>query len=383
MGTQLILTVGTNALPVWVAWHHLRKELEEPISVRFVHTDQTKSEMERLTSTIQADCPGTRFLTPIPIKPGEPHAVRSVIKSNVIDTLPQDCTHLHIHYTGGTKAMGVETVSIIEKEIASKGNVTLNASYLDPRGDHGPKIVSRTPLRVPDTRAGVKTDLSGIANLNGIEFISKPKGLAPDELEQGRVWLKAGWPGVEDPGDQLQNTAYRDFKNALGRKLSSSPKKGDLLEYGTYAAFEQALRYRKRDHWKLFHSAKGKRLARQGQRSNPRPFELDVVAVLGYQIVVVSCTATNPNTTEGQKTIKLKAMEALIRARQLGGDEAHAITLCRADYNACLDIEAGLEDEMGGESPHLKMWGKTKRGSLPKIDSLTHKFETYLNELSW
>lgn len=383
MATQLIMTVGTNALPIWVAWHHLREKLGESISVRFVHTDQTKSEMGRLTTAIKSDCPGTDFLLPIPIKPGEPHAVRSAIKSNVIDALPPDCTHLHVHYTGGTKAMGVETLSIIEKEIASKKNVTLNASYLDPRGDSGPRIVSRTRLRVPDTRVGVKTNLNGIANLNGIEFTSKPKGLTPDELKQGSVWLETGWPGVEESGNRLEGGAYDDFKKALRRAPSSPPTKGGLLEYGTYAAFEQALKNRKRAPWQLFRSVKGRRVARHGHRANPRPFELDVVAILGYQIVVVSCTAIKPNTTEGQKTIKLKAMEALIRARQLGGDEAHAITLCRADYNACSDIEAGLEDEMGGESPHLKIWGETKRGSLPNIDSLTHQFTTYLDELSW
>ena len=41
MSTQLIMTVGTNALPVWVAWHHLKDRLEDPISVRFVHTANT------------------------------------------------------------------------------------------------------------------------------------------------------------------------------------------------------------------------------------------------------------------------------------------------------------------------------------------------------
>ena len=33
VATQLILTIGTNPLPVWVAWHHLKNHLTEPISV--------------------------------------------------------------------------------------------------------------------------------------------------------------------------------------------------------------------------------------------------------------------------------------------------------------------------------------------------------------
>ena len=387
MATQLIMTVGTNALPVWVAWYHLRKKLEKPkkpISVRFVYTDQTETEMKRLKEKIKSDCPRTDFLTAIPIKPGEPHAVRSAIKTNIIDPLPPNHTHLHVHYTGGTKAMGVETVSIIEKEIASKENVTLNGSYLDPRGGTGPKIVSRTELRVPDARVDVNIHFNEIANLNGIKFTHKPKAGMPDELQQqGHVWLQQGWPGIEDSGDYLADDAYDGFTRVLPRTPSSRPKKGDLLEYGTYAAFKKALKNRGQNHWELFHSVKGERVSHSGARVRPRPFELDVVAVLGYQIVVVSCTTTNPNTSEGQKTIKLKAMEALIRARQLGGDEAHAITLCRAAYKDCSDIEAGLEDEMGGESPHLQIWGKTNRGNLPNIDSLTHKFTAYLRQLRW
>lgn len=378
MATQLIMTVGTNALPVWVAWHHLRKQLEEPISVRFVHTDQTKTETERLKEKIEADCPRTNFLTPIPIKPGEPHAVRSAIKDNIINDLPQDRTHLHVHYTGGTKAMGVETVSIIEKEVASKENITLNASYLDPRGDHGPKIVSRTQLRVQDTRNGVKADLSGIAHLNGIEFISKPKGLARDESQQGRVWLQEGWLGVEDSKDYLGGAAYKNFERALNRNLSNRPTKGALLEYGTYAAFEQALKNRKRADWKLFRSVKGRRVSRPGVSGSPPGFELDVIAVLGYQVVVVSCT-----TRISRDTIKTKAMEAIIRAKQLGGDEAQAVMLCRAENITCSNMQAGLMDEMGGDAPHLRVWGKTKRGVLPNIDSLAQQFTTYLKDLRW
>ena len=45
MSTQLIMTVGTNALPVWVAWYHLKDKLkdesDDDILVRFIHTAGT------------------------------------------------------------------------------------------------------------------------------------------------------------------------------------------------------------------------------------------------------------------------------------------------------------------------------------------------------
>lgn len=34
MGTQLIMTVGTNALPIWVARHHLKREIKSSIKLR-------------------------------------------------------------------------------------------------------------------------------------------------------------------------------------------------------------------------------------------------------------------------------------------------------------------------------------------------------------
>ena len=99
------------------------------------------------------------------------------------------------------------------------------------------------------------------------------------------------------------------------------------------------------------------------------------MAVLGYQVVVVSCTLDND-----AGRIKSKAMEALIRAKQLGGEEARALTLCSANNQDCLDIEAGLEDEMGDQSRHLRIWGQTRRGALPNMEGLTNKFTNYLNE---
>ena len=48
MGTLLMLTVGTNPLPVWVALHHLKDKLPAPIYVRLVHTKETRPERDRL-----------------------------------------------------------------------------------------------------------------------------------------------------------------------------------------------------------------------------------------------------------------------------------------------------------------------------------------------
>ena len=69
MGTHLIMTVGTNALPIWVAWYHLKNALKKPIKVWFVHTPDTQNETDRLAKYF---APDAHFLGYIETAPGEP-----------------------------------------------------------------------------------------------------------------------------------------------------------------------------------------------------------------------------------------------------------------------------------------------------------------------
>lgn len=64
-------------------------------------------------------------------------------------------------------------------------------------------------------------------------------------------------------------------------------------------------------------------------------FELDVVAMRGYQLFAVSCSVDDTN-----KLLKSKLFEAYVRARQLGGDEARVALVCGSDD------PAGLEEQI-------------------------------------
>jgi hypothetical protein len=64
-------------------------------------------------------------------------------------------------------------------------------------------------------------------------------------------------------------------------------------------------------------------------------FDVDVIALRGYQLFAFSCS------TESRKgLLKTKLFEAHIRARQLGGDEARVALVC------CSDEPERLEHEM-------------------------------------
>ena len=459
MGTQLILTVGTNALPVWVAWYHLKGKLEQPVQVRFVYTTDT----ERQREVLEKYC-GTLALDCILTDSGDLGVIRNDVQSNIFDKFPKGT--LHVHYTSGTKPMGVETDSAIKSGL-NQVMYSLEASYLDPRGDDGPRIVDRNSNNlVDDTRKGIPVDprngepdhiaLIRIAELNGFELgefehryyshltqnyvikVCPAPGIPTDEqLQAGQFVLnqdhRRDFQRVfSNPSDSLWNRAFPsqngrfvypeiggeftlpDDANVIWRndllpllngaypacqwdinaRLTYNPPNtatedqkrqleqmhaffnGRWLEYAAYDAFKTALKEicennAARDNYKLFHSV-------YVRRANPmdlrvKPFELDVVAVLGHQIVVVSCTSSG-----NHDMIKQKGMEAYHRARQLGGDEARAIVLCSAHPNDQPFLQEELQDETGSPDLPLEVWGTNV------WQNLEAEFTNYLTDgLRW
>ena len=374
MATQLIMTVGTNALPVWVAWYHLKDKLDELVSVRFVHTEKTDSQKNLLMT----HCSSASFGKHIKTSPGNPGTVRGDIRSRILSGLDENTTHLHVHYTGGTQVMGVETVSAIEERLAGNPNVKLDTTYLDARGNNGPCLISRSRVIESDARNNINVDLNDIALLNGFT-------LAPFGIERS------------DRSGHLYNHEYynRDSRNWETKYLPAPAKLGpdqeregskilsimcdwtdsritpENFEYAAYVALKQALKsIKKRSNYKVCHKVYVKRT---GANIRDKEFELDVVAILGYQIVVVSCTCA-----KGSDTIKQKGMEVILRARQLGGDEAQAIVLCRAHPNVAKLVQEELHDEVGSAGDPLRIWATDK---WPNLQS---EFTNYLrNDLHW
>ena len=363
MGTQLIFTVGTNPLPIWVAWFHLRNTLTVN-EVQLVHTPGTIDEKTRLRNY----CQGTNFLADISTSPGNPGTVRSDV-SIIPTSLNPTINNLHIHYTGGTKVMSVETVAELEYNLPS--GVTLETSYLDPRGANGPMIVdSNGNTLVPDTRQGITADLARVAHLNGFTLAPFVHTYWDSELHRN-VRENCPAPAVLDANQEAAGT---EVLNSMGVGRQGAIN-STHFEYAAYVAFKDALerisnRNANRRKYKIFHSVNVRRI---GANQEDPHFELDVVVILGYQIIVVSCTLET-----GKTLIKQKGMEVLLRARQLGGDEAQAIVLCKAHPNNAQRLERELHNEMGSTSAPLRVWG------TDKWSTLSNGFYNYLrDDLHW
>ncbi len=344
MGTLLMLTVGTNPLPVWVALHHLKDKLPAPIYVRLVHTKETRPERDRLLK-YSGDVP---VIDTVETVSGNPATVRNDITRSLVHNLPDNTTCIHVHYTGGTKVMCVETVAAAENlkvSLPSQG-MDVETSYLDPRADAGATLIDRNGnVLVSDTRKGVDPSLLRIADLNGFElgpFFYEYR----DELGNNQT---RSCPAP----NTLSREQLAKGRAVVNRGRCSTP---ELLEYGAYAAFQDALgdvsrQCPDRNNYRLFHKV----YVRRSDLSDAsvKPFELDVVAVLGYQVVVVSCTLAYKHDR-----VKEKGMEAILRMRQLGGVEARAIVLCGASQEAQQLIQAELREETGRSSQSLEIWGK-------------------------
>ncbi len=400
-GTQVIFTVGANALPIWVAWKHLVdfKVLEEeicvppPIQVRLVYTENTSLQKDRIVSSCSLPAtPGyvsekrDTVSRDILTSPGAPEIIRKDIQRYIFgsndDGLPDNIDHLHVHYTGGTQAMGVETVATIESKVSSNQKINnkeigFSTTYLNARDDSDvPKIMGPHGELVGDARVGIDLDLEFIAKLNGIK-IKEPKSTLDHERREKALEVVKNWDTERKntivSGDLKGQPSFMELLDSSESKMFC--KKGDPLEYAAYATFDSVLQEIQSQNsdrkYKLYHDVKR-------DRGSAPDFQLDVVAVLGYQIILISCGVSGKRTE-----IKCKAMEAYHRTKQLGGDEARAVMLCGLTGDKAEDLQEDLKDDIGTDHAHLQVWGKDKWPTNTAPNELVEAVRKYLNKLGW
>jgi hypothetical protein len=102
-------------------------------------------------------------------------------------------------------------------------------------------------------------------------------------------------------------------------------------------------------------------------------FEVDVIAIRGYQLFAFSCSTIKANDKVGREELKKKLFEAFVRARQLGGDEARLALVCSSN-----DPDK-LEDEMRRDfdpDSRIRVFGRDN------LDKLGQHIEEWINSQS-
>lgn len=81
-------------------------------------------------------------------------------------------------------------------------------------------------------------------------------------------------------------------------------------------------------------------------------FELDLILMRGYQLIGISCT-----TAEKKGICKEKGFEIVLRTGQIGGKEAKAILITRADTKTVSDLQSELISSTGTNNKNILVLG--------------------------
>lgn len=345
----MILLVGGNPLPNYVA-----AQVLQPARVLLVHSASTKAIAERLQRvlSIHADL--------VEVEESSPRSIFDEITSALEERKPR---RVSLHYTGGTKAMAIHAYRAVE-QWSQRNRAEWSASYLDARRqvlvfdqpqEESKYVGDKLSLTLEEMlklhgwslgHSRVQPVFPGTAREIALSYTDDcTKGLQPPRYQKwkeqvlrplrrqnSRDWLSEGQlkqNTLDLPVGDLPQVAA-----ALQRELGIEASQVKLEQAKAAGSFSKTEDFCK---WldgawlesyvlhivqnlpdevrpqEVFHGVKTKEI----------DFELDVVAVRGYQPFVFSCT------TAGERSaLKLKLFEAILRARQIGGDQARVALVC-------------------------------------------------------
>lgn len=401
---HLILLVGGNPLPNAVAAQLLATPTA---TIWLLHSDgndgepSTKKTAENLETFLRQKNPNWSIKPePIPSSHniGIEGRVREILKRNGING------RVGFHYTGGTKSMSVHTYRVLEQVLGS-ANPRPVFSYLDPRQIalriDGSGTESSKPiylLKEDSLRRKLEVTPDELAQLHGYERVAQTVNWAKLEntpgllelcqaiarlnsTEEGhRAWKK--WVYKEQHKvlpTPSQNPGLETITSAFNQLCGDSPATADMVAAKLLPGKPNVRLTNCQDwfqgHWleeyvlwcvrqtanpSIHTSEKGLNYKAIAERDD---FELDVVALIGYQLFVISCISTSV-----RREAKEHLLEAFVRARQLGGDEARAALVCcyddpprlQSEVSRSWDAEGKVQvfgrDQLSGLSHHLADW---------------------------
>jgi hypothetical protein len=383
----LFLLIGANPLPNYVSALLLAKMRG---TVYLLHTDATLKVAERLSEQIQQGR-SDLVLVPWEISKSDPQLIEQQLK-RLTGKLGSNAD-VGLNYTGGSKPMAVQAYH------------TLRASY--PRGifsyldaDTLSLMIEAPGLPTQQVFVGhdVKVDFETLFALHGYEMDAKQSSVIPLALRQAlvevnsakkgydewRAWLQtlagddpqlptlASYPALAPAIEALQALCGDDPPTPALVAMQLGCKNGRLASCTKLLVAEWLEEY---VYEVLQALAPGLGLHQVSMGLEPKPapnkpkdekrnMELDAAALLGYQLFAVSCMVT-----DRAQSAKDHLMEAFVRARQLGGDEARFALVC------CLEKPDMMEKEVNqgwGAEDIIRVFG---REHLP---DLAHHFREWI-----
>ncbi len=405
---RLVLLVGTNPLPNFVVTEYFLKTI--PVNkVYLIYSEKTSFydgtllEAEQLEGVIKDRHSEKSHLFPLEkislSDVSNARVIRQEVKDKLINKLPQD-SRIHLNYTGGTKAMGIHVYDMLKESHNIKGK---SFSYLDARTfqivDDDEGVITR------DLRDSISITFKEMISLHGLERKNEDKdtsefkdtlgyfkGLIENnslddyfrdydrtlfENKKGELISKAKDLKEETKKTQIKGHLIEVFKtipekwrffNDNGCYVEPSDKKiktaikyidGEWFEDYVYETLKEgAFNLAFYKNWEI----------KKPEWPPDSKFEIDVIALNGYQLIGISCT-----TSDNNHICKSKGFEILLRCRQIGGDEAKALLITRLPDEKVRTLQDSLRvDTAGGDN--IMVLGKDEL----KGEMLLEKFRAFI-----
>ena len=254
---HILLTVGTNPVPVMVAARRLWESWgPEGATLSFLHSPQTADLAHIIIETLIPRLrlekrPDSWHLIKVE-NAVSPSAISDAIKSHFLPNCNAG-DEIHFHYTGGTKAMGIQAFRAL---LSNPGKCPVSDSYLDPRDN---RVVdgqgNLVDPNVMDERATWNLSVEQLARLHGLttEFkVGRGKVRVQLRKDISRTAYTAPNPSPRPSHDMVSLclTLGRD----LIRNFYHMPPKGPNKFYNQVTKWKNSLEAE--DYWPFLPVAK-------------------------------------------------------------------------------------------------------------------------------
>lgn len=387
----LFLLIGTNPLPNYVAAKLLWDRDEENAKLFFVYTKDTKKYVDTLISELALKVCDNLVLIDV-VDESDTKKIYDGVCAEV-QKLKENAVNdkkIGLNYTGGTKTMAVHAYRAV-REFAEESYKT----YLDARslsmviekeGEKDDRIPTRDLLEMNiDTFLALHSYEYKIENgrtkrprsVDELRYPNLARDIAKNDLiEKIHDWSQRNYRSIRY-NENIQNNQKIEAYKALALPFPDLLKENyedcstvDEFSIKTGDKPEKVCLYFDGD-WLEEYVL----LALSGIKSDPkdyscgidvkpRPingvdFQIDDFAIKGYQLFAISC-----GTGKKRGDLKTKLFEVLVRARQIGGDEARVALVCGIEDPKCLQNE--LTQSWNLPDGMVRVFGKNE---IPKLSN--------------
>lgn len=407
---HLFILVGSNSLPCALAGLLLAKESG---NISLITSKGSYDIAQRLQTWLEEKFDQRIKIQLKSIEESSPQSIFNGVLEE-LDRVKAD--FIGLNYTGGTKIMSVHSYRAIEQWVAKHSKIKTiktSFSYLNPRN-----LEMVFDPKDPSSGESEKTEFIGqsvelkfndFLNLHGW-ILEHPLNIQPaylrsavcivkmisqnDEREIWANWLDNDFrKQIKESSGEWKNEKelkkqdiQKNVVSSLGDFVQhlTTNSKSDLEEsllnsienFKGFKEFKHLFKWLDGDwleHYLLGELQKTSfeaNLCDLGQdiETKQMKFQLDAIAVCGYQLFAFSCC-----TDKSKPRLKQKLFEVFIRARQLGGDEARVALVCCSEKPQEIEREARQDVDTEGR---IKVFG------LQDLPDLANKLKAWIKEQS-